>query len=138
MFLKTNRLIIREFKASDLDDFAAIVADKEVMRFSLKGPLNKEEAQTYLQKRILDHYSTHGYGLWALIHIIDQCLIGFAGLMQQLIDSEPKVELGFRLAPSYWGQGLATEANLAIIQYAFTELGLKRPFFTDFQSKYLN
>ncbi len=45
--------------------------------------------------------------------------------MQQVIDDEPKVELGYRLVPSYWGQGLATEANVAIIHYAFTELGSK-------------
>ncbi len=77
MFLTTDRSYVREFKVSDLEEFASIVSDEEVMRFSLKGPLNKEEAQAYLQKRILDHYSLYGYGLWALTHKEDQCLIGF-------------------------------------------------------------
>lgn len=124
MFLiNTPRLTIREFKASDLNDFANIVADKEVMRFSVSGQLNKEQAKVYLE-RILDHYHQHGYGLWALIHNEHQHLIGFSGLINQQIDNELKVELGYRLIPSYWGQGLALEANQAIIQYAFKNLGL--------------
>ena len=47
---------------------------------------------------------------------------GYAGLMSQSIDGEDLIELGYRLDPKYWGRGLASEAALAISQYAFDRL----------------
>lgn len=84
--------------------------------------MDREQAQAYLQSRILDHYDRYGYGLLAAIH--KSQLIGFAGLISQTIDGEEKTELAFRFHPDLWGQGLATEASLAICHYAFEELGI--------------
>lgn len=124
MRLETERLIVREFTISDLDAFAHLMADPEVMRFSLSGPLNREQAKTCLQKGILEHYLRYGYGLYGVFCKASNCLIGYVGLMAQSIDGESKTELGYRLLPQYWGKGLATEACLAVCQYAFTQLGL--------------
>jgi RimJ/RimL family protein N-acetyltransferase len=124
MRLETEKLTLREFTLNDLDAFAWLMADPEVMRFSLSGPMNRELASEYLQKRILDHYVKYGYGLYAVVQKADNCLIGFVGLIGQNIDGESKVELGYRLHPKYWGKGLATEACLAVCQYAFTQLGM--------------
>ncbi len=124
MYIETERLIIRDFTASDVDDFAHLVADEEVMRFSLKGPLSKEEAKEYFQRRILGHYEEHGFGVWAVLH--REKLIGFAGLISQTIDEEKWVELAYRFTPKFWGKGFATEAAMAICQYAFETLGLKQ------------
>lgn len=124
MRLETERLILREFTLSDLDVFAWLVADPEVMRFSLKGPMNKEQAGEYLQKRILEHYSQYGYGLYPVFLKSDNSFIGFVGLISQNIDGESKVELAYRLHPQYWGKGLATEACLAVCEYGFTQLGM--------------
>lgn len=121
--LETERLILREFTIDDLDAFALLMADPEVMRFSLNGPMNKEQAKEYFQKRILDHYSHYGYGLYAVVQKTDNSPVGFVGLMSQNIDGESKTELGYRLYPKHWGKGLATEACLAVCQYAFTKLG---------------
>lgn len=126
MDLETKRLLLRPFTMDDLDQFAHLVADPEVMRFSLKGPLSREEAKEYLQNRILDHYAKYGFGLLAIIHKETNQLIGFAGLICQCIDEENLVELGYRLDPRYWKQGLATEAAQEIVKYAFTHLGLDR------------
>ena len=124
MRLETDRIILRELTIDDLDAFASLMADPKVMRFSLSGPMkDKEQAREYLQKRIIDHYVQYGYGLYAAILKTDNCLIGVAGLISQNIDGENKTELGYRLHPQYWGKGLATEANLAICHYAFTQLG---------------
>lgn len=46
MRLETERLILREFTIDDLDAFAWLMADPEVMRFSLNGPMNKEQASS--------------------------------------------------------------------------------------------
>lgn len=125
MRLETERLILREFTIDDLDAFAALMADPKVMRFSLNGPMkNMAQVKEYFQKRILNHYAQYGYGLYAIFYKKDNCFIGSIGLMTQNIDDEDKVELGYRLHPQYWGKGLATEACLAICNYAFTQLGL--------------
>ena len=122
MILQTPRLLLREFTKDDLDAFALIMADPEVMRFSLSGPQSKEVAKHYLEHRIIHHYQTYGYGLWAVVY--EGILIGLAGLIAQEIDGEKKIELGYRFHPHYWGKGLATEAGLAILQYAFEVLKL--------------
>jgi len=124
MRLETERLILREFTINDLDAFAWLMADLEVMRFSLNGPMNKEQAREYLQGRIIAHYSEHGYGLNAVVLKTNNSLIGLIGLISQNVDGENKVELGYRLHPQYWGKGLATEACLVVCKYAFTELGM--------------
>lgn len=87
MRLETERLIIREFTLDDLDAFAFLMADPEVMRFSLSGPMNKEQAREYLQKRILDHYAMFGYGLYAVVQKAGKSLIGLAGLITLAIPS---------------------------------------------------
>ncbi len=124
MFLQTKHLIIRELTTNDLDELSLLLGNKEVMHFSLAGPLSCEQAKDYLEKRILGHYAQFGFGLWAVIHSEDQKLIGCAGLMMQSIDGEDLVELGYRLDPRYWGKGFASEAAFAISQYAFDQLHL--------------
>lgn len=126
MIIETERLILRPFVQEDLDALALILADPDVMLFSLNGPLkDKEKVRDYLQTRILDHYAQFGFGLYATIHKQDQCLIGFVGLLTQFIEEEKKVELAYRLAPAYWGKGLATEAARAVCHYAFDQLHLE-------------
>jgi RimJ/RimL family protein N-acetyltransferase len=124
MLLATEHLILRDFTRSDFEAFAALVADPEVMRFSLKGPMAKEEAKEYFQKRVLDHYAKYGFGVWAIF--LKEDFIGFAGVITQALEGKEEVELGFRLNPKYWGKGYATEACKAICRYAFDELGFDR------------
>lgn len=123
MFTETFRLQIRDYTPEDFGAFALLMADPEVMRFSVKGPMSLEEAQEFFQKRVLDHYKIYGFGLWALVY--EEEIIGFAGLIAQEIDNEKKIELAYRMLPKYWGRGLAFEAIEAICKYAFEELKLK-------------
>lgn len=126
MVLKTEHLIIREFTMDDLEDLSLLLANEEVMRFSVAGPLSRDQAKDLLHERILGHYSKFGFGLWALIHTENQRFIGFAGLISQLIDGEQLIELGYRLDPKYWGKGLASEAASAISRFAFEQLHLNQ------------
>lgn len=123
MILQTKNLIIREFTHEDLESFASLLGNKQVMEFSIAGPLSREQTRVYLEK-VLAHYAQHGFGLWAVVY--QEKLIGYAGLMRQSIDGEELVELGYRLDPSCWGKGLASEAALAISHYAFEVLLLDR------------
>ena len=123
MNIKTERIDIREFTLKDLAAFQHLMADPEVMRFSLKGPLTKEEAAESFEKRILAHYQKYGFGLWALF--VGEQLIGLAGLISQTIDGIEEIELAYRLHPDFWGKGYALEAVTAISKYAFSHLNLE-------------
>ena len=120
---ETPRLILRHFCENDLDDLAVILANPKVMHFSAKGAKTKEETQQLLQK-ILSSYQTEGYGLYAVIHKDDRQLIGYCGLFVWSIEGQQEVEIGYRLSPDYWGQGLATEAAKAARDRAFDKLKL--------------
>jgi len=122
MLIKTPRLLIRNFTSSDFPNFAHLMADKEVMLFSLSGPMNQDLAMEYFERRILGHYQNHGFGLWALFLAETKEFIGLAGLISQTIDGIEEVELAYRLHPNYWSKGYATEAATAIAEHAFATM----------------
>jgi len=120
---ETERLILRHFCESDIDSLANILADPEVMKFSLKGPYSLEQTRGLVEYTI-SSYESNGLGLWAAVHKADGNLIGYCGHFVQEIDGRREIELTYRFAKEYWGKGLATEAARATCKYAFTELGL--------------
>lgn len=122
---ETSRLLVRKCVLEDINNLQKILGDPEVMQFSLKGPLDRKGIEAYLLGT-LSHYEKNGFGLWALIDKDNDALIGLAGLIKQTLDDSECVELIYRLAKDYWGKGLATEAALAIKEYAFTVLKLNR------------
>lgn len=123
--LNTERLQLRAFTRADLDDLATILADAEVMRFSLMSPKSREETRSALES-ILAAYDKHGFGLYAVVHAQDRKLIGYCGFVVREVDGRREIELGCGLAPSYWGRGFATEALKACRDYGFRKLGFER------------
>ncbi len=122
--IETPRLILRQITWEDLDQLATILSDPVVMEFY---PSIYTYAQTQEHiKRIINCYQENGFGLWATIHKNSNQLIGRCGLITQQVDGKQEVEIGYLLAKEYWGCGLATEAAIAIRDYALTELGLHR------------
>jgi len=119
MVTSTPRLILRRFTLQDLDALARILADPRVMEFSLVGPLSRAQVRTWLFDRTLASYERHGWGPWAVIDRESDTVIGFCGLLRQEIDGRAEVEVAYRLHPDYWGRGLATEAAIAVREYAF-------------------
>ncbi len=121
---QTPRLLLRHFLPSDLDGMADMLADSEVMRFSL-GTRTRDETRQWLG-RTMASYAENGFGLWAVDHRRDGRLIGFCGPSVQEVDERREVEIGYRLAKAYWGQGLATEAAMATRDDAVGRLGIER------------
>ena len=121
----TPRLLLREFTPDDIDALAPILADPEVMHFSLSGPETREQTASFITW-CQEQYARSGFGLWAVVHIDDGQLIGYCGLSEWEIDGVHEVEVGYRLDPHYWGQGLGTEAARAALTYARTHLRLAR------------
>ncbi len=123
--VETDRLLMRSFHNSDVNAFSAICADPEVMKYIGGGTHDIEQTQTKITKWI-KNYETDGFGLMALIHKKSNDLIGFCGLIKQIVDDEECIELGYRLAKKYWGKGLATEAAQAVRDYAFKDLNIQQ------------
>lgn len=122
--LETPQLILRHFTWNDVDDLAKIYADPVVMKFFPKT-LTYAETQQQME-RFITGYEQQGLGLWATIHKADRQLIGRCGLIQQEVDEQLEMEIGYLLAKEYWGQGLGTEAARAIRDYGFDQLGYTR------------
>jgi RimJ/RimL family protein N-acetyltransferase len=122
--LRTERLVLRRWRESDLAPFAAINVDPVVMA-TLPGPLTREQSDA-LVARTEASFDEHGLGLWAVEVPGVAPLVGFVGLSCAVFDAPfmPCVELGWRLASEHWGKGYATEGGRAAIGFAFDELEL--------------
>jgi ribosomal-protein-alanine N-acetyltransferase len=115
---------MRPVAADDLDHFAALYADPDVMRFiGTQGALTREQARDRLDF-MLDHWRRHGFGMWALLRKGDGGFVGRCGL--RYLDTTTEVELGYTLMKAFWGQGFATEASRAVVRHAFEVLKLRR------------
>jgi RimJ/RimL family protein N-acetyltransferase len=118
--VETERLLLRHFKHEDLDDYARISADPEVMRYIGKGqPLSREDAWRSLAFHS-GHWQLRGFGQWAVELKETGRLIGRIGLFMP--EGWPGLEVGWLLDREYWGRGLATEGGRAALNYAFQEL----------------
>ncbi|WP_375494088.1 GNAT family N-acetyltransferase [uncultured Jatrophihabitans sp.] len=117
--LRTERLILRGWRAADLEPFAELNADPVVMRH-FPAPLDRA-ASDALVERIRAGFAENGFGLWAVEVIDGPAFIGFVGLARPRFDAHfmPAVEIGWRLAANSWGRGYATEAARAAARYGF-------------------
>lgn len=119
----TSRLFIRHLTEEDGEALVSILCDNEVMRYSIRGPMSKEEIDTWL-KGVIAEYDHPGFSVWAIILKDENKLIGFSGIRPVVIDGHMEIEIMFRLAQAYWNQGYAFEAAQACIEYAFNQLAI--------------
>jgi RimJ/RimL family protein N-acetyltransferase len=119
--LETERLRLRMFCQDDLDAYATICADPEVMRYLGEGKaLTRSEAWRQMAM-ILGHWSLRGFGLWAVEERASGALVGRIGFFQP--EGWPGFELGWMLRRESWGKGYATEGTRRALAHAFTEMG---------------
>ena len=111
---------MRSLHLHDLDGYAQMYADPEVMRFLEQGtPLGRDAAFRSMAIH-LGHWQLRGYGQWALEDRASGRFVGRAGLWQP--EGWPGLEVGWVLAREAWGNGYATEAGQAALDYAFDVL----------------
>ena len=123
--LRTERLLLRHWRDSDREPFAAINADPAVMRF-FPSTLDRAASDAFVD-RMQAQLERAGWGLWATELITTGELIGFVGLTPVAaghLPPGPCTEVGWRLAAHAWGNGYAPEAGRAAMEVAFTHLGL--------------
>lgn len=116
------RIVLRQWQESDLDDFAEMNADPDVMRHFPKL-LSREESTAWVerQRQAIDE---RGWGFWAVE--VDTKFAGLTGLAP--ISTEfpfgPTVEIGWRFHKRYWGKGIAFAAARDAEMFAFQTLKL--------------
>ncbi|MFD3735589.1 GNAT family N-acetyltransferase [Streptomyces sp. NPDC058632] len=121
--LRTDRLVLRRWRGSDVGPWAAMNADPEV-REHLGDLLTREQSEASIA-RFQAGFDQRGYGWWAVEVRATGEFIGFAGL-DRVEDGMPftGVEIGWRLARPAWGRGYATEAARVVLAHGFDALGL--------------
>lgn len=124
--LETERLVLRAWREEDLEPFAALNADPEVMRH-FPSTLSRAESDA-LAARYQTHIDQHGFGRWAIERREDGAFLGHAGPMTMSPPHPlaPGAEMGWRLARAFWGQGYATEASRAAMDFCFEHIGLEQ------------
>jgi [ribosomal protein S5]-alanine N-acetyltransferase len=134
--LETERLVLRKPEPGDVDGYAEIWGDPEVVRFLGGRTLTREEAESGIE-RMLKQWDRHGVGLFSVIRKEDERLIGrvgyllwdperWANAMHEELEEPLELEIGWVVASAFWNHGYATEAAIACRDQAFGPLGRDR------------
>ena len=116
-FIETDRLRLRMFRPDDLNNFATLLRDPDVMRYVEDGqPKDAAVAEEALNS-IIAHWQRHGFGRWAVEEKASSDFVGFGGLRS--LCGVPEVVYHF--APAHWGKGFATELARASLSYGFNQ-----------------
>ena len=120
--LRTERLVLRRWRAEDRDPFAALNADPVVMEH-FPATLSRSDSDAMIA-RAQAALESRGWGWWCLE--IDGHCAGFVGLSVPTFEAHftPCVEIGWRMASICWGKGYATEAARLVLGFGFEEIGL--------------
>ena len=126
--IKTPRLLMRKFCLEDVDAVFEFSSNADVTLYT--GDADSVKTRNDALKIITDiwlpEYKKYGYGRYALVHRESGLVIGFCGL--KYIPEHERADLGYRMLPEYWGQGLGFEAAAAALEYGRRTLGLKSIF----------
>lgn len=125
-FIKTHRLILRQWQYQDRPLFANMTADKRVMKY-FPSILTRQQSDASID-RFMACIEINGWGFWAAeIHATNK-FIGFIGINNnpEGLPFSPCVDIGWRLSVDAWGNGLATEGAKAVVDFAFKQADLSK------------
>lgn len=124
--IETERLLMRRFEPADRDAYyRRIYGDPEVMRtLPSQRALSLDEFEARMPAVMVDHWETHGFGPFIVVHKLDREVIGHCGL--RYWPDSTDVEVLYALDRRYWGRGLATEGAAASLRFGFERLDLAR------------
>ena len=119
--INTDRLLLRPFELTDVDDVFAYARDSEWGRYlPVPSPYEYRHAVEFVARSVLASRETNP--AFAI------CLNGrgIGGINIRIDDSSATAELGFSIAREHWGKGLAVEAARAVTDWALREFGLAK------------
>ena len=123
--LETERLRLREFERSDIDDVQEMLADDAARRIFAHVAKHPDYAERWVERN-LKRYQDDGHGLWVLETKEEGAFVGDCGITYQQIGDSRLLEVGYHLTLAGRGRGYATEAAAACLRYAFDQLGASR------------
>ena len=126
--IHTPRLLLRRWRDDDLAPMADINADPQVMRWIGDGAVLDLDGTAEAIERWEEEWDDEGFGLFAVELLASGELAGFAGLSvpEYLPDALPDIAISWRLGRQFWGQGYASEAAQAVLEFALQDRGLDR------------
>lgn len=123
--LTTKRIRLRRFTQVDSENLFRLDSNPEVMKYIGSGATaNRERANEVLNLIISKYGEWQNFGLWAAELNSSTQFIGWFALKP--LPKIGEIEVGYRLLPEFWGQGLATEGARALIDYGFRNCGLEK------------
>jgi [ribosomal protein S5]-alanine N-acetyltransferase len=126
--LTTSRLLVRSVRESDFEGIHVYASDAEVTRFMLWGPNTEQQTRDFIaHARSAAEADARTDWVFAIVQRDADRLIGTGGFGLASAD-RTEASLGYCLCREAWGQGYATEAAHAMVDYAFREIGMHRVF----------
>jgi len=116
--LETDRLILRPLDKKDVDAIYAMRSDADVMRF-IREPQNRRESTDWVEL-VSSRWADERIGFCAMLEKPSDKFIGWCGIWR--LKETGELEIGYAVAKEFWGKGLAAEAALAFLGYAFEKL----------------
>lgn len=130
IYIETERLIIKPYCMDDIDDLYKVYSDEEVMSYIPGGVMSYQWVKDLIKWMVEYCYEKNTpeniikFGT-SVVDKERRKVIGWCGLGSLDCKLED-IEIFYGLSSEYWGQGLATEAAMAMIHYGFNTIGLKR------------
>jgi ribosomal-protein-alanine N-acetyltransferase len=122
VIIETERLLLRTFTEDDASLIYELNLDPEVTRYTLDPITDVAHAKKILNEVILPQYTLYGHGRWAVHLKTTLEFIGWCGL--KFRPERNEIDLGYRFRKIFWGNGYATEAAYACLNYGFEKLNL--------------
>ena len=115
---KSERILLREMKMSDLESFYKFedAATEAVLQSFIKE--TKEESMAHLQAYIENMYPLYDHGIWAVVHQDTQEIVGMCGIGITTIDGAEYTDLGYYICPKWRKQGIVSECIEIVLDYA--------------------
>lgn len=123
LILETQRLLLKPIRLEDFEHLLKLRTDPIVMRYIGDGQIQtKEQVQEFIMLEI-EYHKQYGFGFCSVFEKLSGEFVGQAGLFHLgYNDTQPEIEVAYRLLPAYWGKGYATELTKALIHWGFTHL----------------
>jgi len=123
--LETDRMVVRRLTTEDAEFMLDLLNQPSFHRFiGDRGVKTLDQARTYIEERAIAGYEKNSFGPFAVELKKDGSVIGIVSLLDR--DELEDVDIGFAFLPAHWRQGFALEASSALMEYAFSDLGLDR------------
>lgn len=119
MYVKTRRLLIRNFEFKDWQAVYEYTSDRNVMKYIPEGVFSEKAAKEFVNKNIGDKAEN-----FPVVLIDENILIGHIAFYKYF--GEHTYEIGWVFNPKYYNRGFATEAAKAVVQYGFEKMKLHR------------